>query len=91
MELTTSPNPTGFNKKPKSKSGKYGRNRKAKRSTLGRKALRMELEALYFLCRHLGGKENDWFLGCISLILMAESLRDYFDTDEKIADEQAAV
>lgn len=91
MEITTPPNPTGFTKKPKSKSGKYSRNRKSKHSTLEHKVLSMELKALYFLCRHFSGKENDWFLGCISLILMAESLRDYFDTDEQITGGQAAV
>ncbi len=91
MEVTTPQNPSGLIKKPKSKSGKYGRNRKSKRSTLEHNVLSMELKALYFFCRHFGGKEKDWFLGCISILMMAEALRDYFDTDGKIAEEQAAV
>ena len=91
MEITTPPNPSGFAKKPKSKKGTPGRNRKSKKHSLRRTTLNMELKILHFLCRNIGGKDADWFLGCISILMMAGALRDYFDTEEHTADEQAAV
>lgn len=41
MEITTPPNPSGFAKKPKSKKGTPGRNRKSKNHSLRRTTLNM--------------------------------------------------
>lgn len=89
MENPTPPNTSGFDRKPKTR--KRSRSRKSKNSTLEHKVLTMELRMFRFLCNHFGGKNADWFLGCISIIMMADSLRSYFDTDGQTTDEQTAV
>lgn len=67
MEITTPPNASGFNRKPKSKSGKSDRNRKTRNRRPGNNPM-----------DNLPADANAWLFGSMSLMAAARLLAPFF-------------